>query len=336
MNSGSPKSFKTLDEQCDIIFDKRHLKVPSNKCKKKSIGRLKNELIQKNYFDLVNGLEDVINVSDPKHKYYGDYSLDDLLGLYKLNEDLRQLLLANIGRFEISLKTSIAYHFSRHYPIWNDYRDPSHYKDITRNDLEEVFYARFGYSINYSGDNPRINQRALFPFFVTDNVLRRKLRRKERYMSAYGGCPPLWVAIKILDFGQTHLMFTLLNATVAKEVLADFNLKPVERPEFESVLYVVNWLRNECAHFEMINKSRYHAKYPVDASLIKRLGLRTNRSRRNLNLFQVMCILDSIQEIKISFFNLIKQSRIPSRLKSSYLRSIGYWRQSNWPLPFDF
>lgn len=336
VSSNVPKEFKTLDEQCDIIFRHRHLQMPSTDSKENSIIKLKNELIQKNYFDLVNGLEDIINVSDSKNKYYGSYSLDDLLGLYHLNEKLRQLLLENIGKVEIRLKTSIAYHFSKRYPIWDDYCDPNHYKTVNRNDLSEIFYARFGYSKIYSGDNPRINQRALFPFFVTDSNLKRKIRRKERFMSAYGGRPPLWVAVKILDFGQTHIMFSLLNAEVAKEVLADFGLTPVNRPEFETILYVVNWLRNECAHFEMINKSRYHAKYPVDTALIKRLGLRTNKSRRNLNLFQAMCILDSIQEYKDALFELMNESKIPNRLKSSYLKNIGYWRQCGWSLPIDF
>ncbi|MGN1284432.1 MAG: hypothetical protein ACI4TY_03940, partial [Candidatus Limosilactobacillus intestinavium] len=90
------------------------------------------------------------------------------------------------------------------------------------------------------------------------------------------------------------------------------------------------------AHFEMINKSRYHAKYPVDAAILKRLGLRTNKSRRNLNLFQTMCILNSVQNFENSFFELIDQNQIPSSLKLSYLKSIGYWRQCGWRLPIDF
>lgn len=336
MRSDEPKEFKTLDEQCEIVVNQRHLKLPPNRSREESIRKLKLELIQKNYFDLVNGLDDIINVSDSKNKYYGNYSLDDLLGLYKLNKKLRELLLSEIGKFEIRLKTSIAYHFSERYPLWNAYCDTGNYKMVSVNDREEVFYARFGYSKKYTGSTPHVNQRGLFPFFVTDIKLIRKLRRRERYMSAYGGRPPLWVAIKVLDFGQTHMMFSLLNSKVAQEVLADFNLKPVNRSEFESILYVVNWLRNECAHFEMINKSRYHAKYPVDNKLIKNLYLRTNRSNRNLNLFQSMCILDKVQGIKESFSCLMIQSKIPNSLKESYLKDIGYWRQCDWPLLFDY
>lgn len=228
MRSDEPKEFKTLDEQCEIVVNQRHLKLPPNRSREESIRKLKLELIQKNYFDLVNGLDDIINVSDSKNKYYGNYSLDDLLGLYKLNKKLRELLLSEISKFEIRLKTSIAYHFSERYPLWNAYCDTGNYKMVSVND------------------------------------------------------------------------------------------------------------RNECAHFEMINKSRYHAKYPVNNKLIKNLYLRTNRSNRNLNLFQSMCILDKVQGIKESFSCLMIQSQIPNSLKESYLKDIGYWRQCDWPLPFDY
>ena len=89
MNDDKPKEFKTLNEQCDIILNQRHLQLSSANSKTMSINDLKEELLQKNYFDLINGLEDIINVSDSKNKYYGNYSLEDLLSLYNLNENLR-------------------------------------------------------------------------------------------------------------------------------------------------------------------------------------------------------------------------------------------------------
>lgn len=336
MSSNLPKEFKTLAAQCDILVNQRKLKIPESENREEALSKLKRELIKKNYFDLVNGLEDIINFADSKHKYYGEYSISDLLGLYKLNKELRELLLAEISEFEIRLKTSIAYHFSERYSQWNDYCNTDNYRRVTRNDSNSIFQARYGYSKNYQGDDPRCNQHLIFPFFMTDRRQIQKLKRRERYMSAYGGHPPLWVAIKILDFGQLHIMFSLLNADVAADVLSEFDFRPVSRNKFESVLYVLNWLRNECAHFEMINNSRYHGKVPVDEGLIKELNLRTNRSRRNLNLFQTMCVLNSVQEFKGKFYKLLDSSEIDGRLKQRYLRSIGFWRQCEWNIPIDF
>lgn len=127
-------------------------------------------------------------------------------------------------------------------------------------------------------------------------------------------------------------MFSLLTA----DILSDFNLIPSFRNRFESILYVINWLRNEGAHFEMINKSRYHGKFAIDAGLINELNLRTNRSRRNLNLFQSMCILNSVQEFKLKFSQLLDDSDINEQLKRSYLQAIGFWRQCEWDIPIDF
>ncbi|WP_340850976.1 Abi family protein [Ligilactobacillus salivarius] len=336
MKYNKSKEFKTLSSQCDIIVNKRKLKFPEFVNREESMRRLENELISKNYFDLINGLEDILNSSDSKHKFYGNYSLNQLLQLYKLNKNLRELILSQISEFEIKLKTTIAYHFASRYSNWNDYRKIKNYKKVTKSDSDDIFIATYGYSRRYRGENPQINQKRLFPFFITDKKLIMKLKRKKRYLSAYNGHPPIWVAIKSLDFGQLHTMFTLLNTDVASDVLANFNLKSIDRNKFESILFVINWLRNECAHFEMINNSRYHGKNQLSKELIEDLNLRTAKSRRNLTLFQTMCVLNSVQNFESDFSELISNSDIPQHLKKEYLKSIGYWRQSDWNISIDF
>lgn len=165
MSNNFPKEFKTLTAQCDILVNQRKLKIPESENRDKALSSLKTQLIKKNYFDLVNGLEDMINFADSQHKYYGEYSITDLLELYKLNKKLRELLLAEISEFEIRLKTSIAYHFSGKHSQWNDYYNVNNYRRVTRNDNNDVFQARYGYSKNYQGNDPVCNQRLVFPFF---------------------------------------------------------------------------------------------------------------------------------------------------------------------------
>lgn len=322
-----PKKFKTIDEQYDILVNQRKLKI-ENVADQPDI--IKKELLKKNYFDLVNGLDDIINSSDEINKYYGDYSFDDLFELYNLNKEIRELILSVIGDFEIKLKTSIAYNFSSIYSKWDDYRKTSNYRIVTGNDVADIFFARYGYSKNYVGKQPKVNSYNLFPFFVKDPELIKKFKRRKRYLSAYGGHPPVWVAIKALNFGNLRIMFSLLNADVADKVLSDFDLKLVDRNRFISTLDVINWLRNECAHFEMINKSKYHGKYPLDKELIESLKIRTNKSRRNLNLFQAIYILNDVQELKNKFNALLCNFRIDKLLKEKYLKDIGYWNQCKW------
>lgn len=333
MGKSIPKVFKTISEQCNILIKQRNLNLTNSSGDSMPIRRLKCELIEKNYFDLVNGLDDIINNSPPNYKYYGNYSVYDLLELYDFNKKIRELILSTISEFEIRLKTSIAYHFSNVYSKhWNDYCNKNNYKKVTKNDINELFIAYYGYSKKYNGHSPKPNQKVMFPFFITNEKLIKKLKRKRRYLQAYEGQPPLWVAIKALDFGQLHKMFSLLKNNVAREVLSNFNFKISERNKFESVLYVINWLRNECAHFEMINKSKYHGKYPVDNDLIKDLKLRTSKSGMNLTLFQTMCILDSVQSFKDELHDLFSKNKLPKKIKDGYLKSIGYWEQCGWNL----
>lgn len=253
--------------------------------------------------------------------------------MYDFNKKIRELILSTISEFEIRLKTSIAYHFSYVYSKhWNDYCNKNNYKKVTKNDINELFIAYYGYSKKYDGNFPKPNQKVMFPFFITNKKLIKKLKRKKRYLQAYDRQPPLRVAIKALDFGQLHKMFSLLKNDVAREVLFNFNFKISERNKFESVLYVINWLRNECAHFEMINKSKYHGKYPVDNDLIKDLKLRTSKSGMNLTLFQTMCILDSVQSFKEELHYLFSKNKLQKKIKDEYLKSIGYWEQCGWNL----
>ncbi|WP_283599746.1 Abi family protein [Ligilactobacillus aviarius] len=314
-----PKQFKSLSDQRDILMNKHLLNQKV----------IEDELLKKNYFDLVNGLEDIINTPSQNSKCFSNYTFNDLLGLYELNKEIRELLFSVIGEFEVKLKSSIAYHFSDKYRSWNSYTDPNNYKNVTIDDRYEVFLARFGYSPYFEGSDPVINQYKLFPFFRSNELL-TKFYRKKRYLGAYGGHPPLWVAIKALNFGELHILFSMLQSPIAEEVLNDFNLKLADRNLFESVLDVVNWLRNECAHFEMINNSRYHGKYPLDEKLITKLGIETNKSRMNLNLFSSMQVLDFIQEFKQRFNDLINNFSLSPTLKKKYLMSIGYQVNSGW------
>lgn len=66
-----PKQFKSLSDQRDILMNKHLLNQKV----------IEDELLKKNYFDLVNGLEDIINTSSQNSKCFSDYTFNDLLGL---------------------------------------------------------------------------------------------------------------------------------------------------------------------------------------------------------------------------------------------------------------
>lgn len=157
------KDFKSIEEQCNVIIKERKLKISKFNGEKE----LKKELSEKNYFDLVNGLEDIINTGSG-NKYYGKYDVFDLISLYNLNSDLSLLIFSVIKRFEIKLKTSIAYNFTAEYQNWDCYLDKNNYKLITKNDINEVYLAYNGYSKSYKGSNPKVSKQKILPFFDED------------------------------------------------------------------------------------------------------------------------------------------------------------------------
>lgn len=336
MRLNSPKQFKTLDEQCDIVLNQRHLQIPSGQNELQARVVMKQSLLKYNYFDLINGLEDVINSADPVHKYYGNWTTNDLFRLYELNKKLGYITLMATGQFEIRLKTSIAYHFASKFRDWDAYRNKLNYRKINKDDDKKLFMAYFGYSKKFRGNNPSVNEKRLFPFFVKDKRQIKSFRNRNRIMGTYGGKPPVWVAIKALDFGQLHTMFSMQTSDVAAAVLADFGYQSRDRNLFESILDVTNWLRNETAHFKMINKSRYHSQKPLNLDLVKNLNLRTNNSRKNLNVFPALCILNHEQQIKQNIIQTFNDSAVPVKLQRKYLTEIGYWRQSGWEFAVDF
>lgn len=72
----------------------------------------KGHLLEKNYFDLINGHETLL-LNDPKQppKKYIKKSFENFLKLHDFDRQLSSLILKKISEFETKLKTSIAYHF---------------------------------------------------------------------------------------------------------------------------------------------------------------------------------------------------------------------------------
>lgn len=76
----------------------------------------KKNLLDKNYFNLINGFETLL-LDDPKNppKKYTKKSFDDFFRLYDFDLQFSSLIFKKISEFETKLKTSIAYHFCKNH-----------------------------------------------------------------------------------------------------------------------------------------------------------------------------------------------------------------------------
>lgn len=265
--------------------------------------------------------------SSSSNKDYSELCFDDIFMLYDFNRKMRSLIFSAIGDFEIHLKTSIAYNFCAENNSWNSYMDVNNYRKVDEiHDRYKTFVSVHGYNPKSKSQN--INKKLMLPIF-NESTLITKAKNK-RYINSYSNHPPFWVSIKILDFGQTHTVFTILKRNVAEKVLRDFNLTLSDRNLFDSVLHIINWLRNECGHFEMINNSRYHSRFKIEKTLINNLNLIVNRSRQNLTLFQCLYILNNFRPVENDINKLITNSPVNKDILSRYFKFIGY-KKINFP-----
>ncbi|RUS03291.1 Abi family protein [Bacillus velezensis] len=102
------KEFNTLVNQIRLLKD-RNLII-------KNMKEAKKHLLEKNYFNLINGFETLL-LDDHKKppKNYSNMCFDDFLDLYEFDKKFSSLLFTKISELENKLKSSIAYHFCKNH-----------------------------------------------------------------------------------------------------------------------------------------------------------------------------------------------------------------------------
>lgn len=136
------KKFKTLDQQIELL-EERGLNF-----KDKNLAR--QILLEKNYFDIINGFETLL-LKDPKGKkkeYESGVYFDHFLELYNFDKELNSTVLKAIDVFETRLKSSIAYRFSEFIFAENTSNDPASYMNILMYDNPYSIHNRIDNLVN--------------------------------------------------------------------------------------------------------------------------------------------------------------------------------------------
>ena len=117
------------------------------------------------------------------HQFIAGTSFDDVLNLYIFDRELRLLVLDAIERFEVSLRTQLAYHLSHQYQTAHPHLKP------------EIF------------DNPVI-------YGATLNKLDGDIKRsREEFIKHLNGkyeelMPPIWAVVELMTMGQLSKWFS--------------------------------------------------------------------------------------------------------------------------------
>lgn len=202
----------TVDEQIAILRS-RHM-IIDNEPKAKEI------LLDIGYYRL--GFYWNCFECDDEHTLTEGTKFEDVVSLYYLDVDLRELLLKYIYRIEVHFRTQIVYHVSNQHkdsPTW--FVDP---KVVTS---------------DYIAD---------FDKFYTDKFIKNNrpiFKHHQKYIN--DKYAPAWKTIEFVTFGANLRLFNCLKDTSTKErIAASYNLRNLK--VFINFLNATVYVRNMCSH----------------------------------------------------------------------------------------
>lgn len=215
------KLFLSFDDQIEYLEDKKGLTIPDHEY-------AKSMLKQIGYFGLISGYKTPFKNSTTR-KYLDGVTFEDIVALYKLDENLRELFLKYILQIERHIRSLLSNYFTEKYGESQiHYLDPQNYSSEQR-DRNKVagLIGRLNNLANITTNYPYINHQ----------------RRK------YGNVP-LWVIVNALTLGSLSKFYKLSTPDIRVKVAKNF--KGVTDEQLKQYLTVITKFRNVCAHNERL------------------------------------------------------------------------------------
>lgn len=234
------KIFKTLDEQIQILKAKG-LVIDD-------ILYAKDIILRENYFFLMGYRHLFMDPDKPKQFKEGT-TFNELYSLFYFDRQLRNIMFKNILIIENNCKSIFSYTLSQKYGYKeSDYLRPSNYNQAPE------------------------KQRQV-------NDLLKKMKRQIRvnggqheatkhYINNYGYIP-LWIVVKVLSFGITSELYTIMKLADQKEIAKEFN---VDNENLSVFLPILSNYRNLCAHEDILFEHRTQ-KFIPDNKYHERLNI---------------------------------------------------------------
>ena len=241
VNKMGKKTFKTLDEQIQILKD-RGLVIDD-------VEKAKNILLRENYF-FINGYRHLFMKSSKDNTFIYGTTFEELYAMFVFDRRVRNIFFKNLLIIENNMKSLISYQLSKKYGFKeNEYLNPK----------------------NFSKDPIKIRQ-------VRDvlNKVKRQIRVNGKqhsatmhYITNYGYIP-LWILVKVLSFGIIAELYDILDDSDQREIAKMYG---IEVKTLAIYLSILSNYRNLCAHEDIlydyrtqkvIPDTRYHYLLNID------------------------------------------------------------------------
>lgn len=224
------KIFKTLDEQIQILKSK-NLEIDD-------FEYAKDVILRENYFFLM-GYRHLFLNPDNLRNFKDGANFRELYSLFYFDRQLRNIMFKNILIIENNCKSIFSYILSQKYGY------------------KETDYLRVS---NYNQSPEKIRQ---------VNDLLKKMKRQIRvnggqheatkhYINNYGYIP-LWVVVKVLSFGITSELYTIMKISDQKEIAKEFG---IDNEQLSVFLPILSNYRNLCAHEDILFEHRTQKLIP--------------------------------------------------------------------------
>lgn len=224
------KVFKTIDEQVTILEEKG-LKIEDREI-------TKNILLKENYFFL-SGYRHMFMYQNKDSKFIPGTTFNELYTIFLFDRRIRNVFFKNILVIENNIKSIISYQLSKKYGFKE--RDYLNVENFTRDPMKERQVLDI---IEKMKRQIRVNG--------------QKHSATIHYSTNYGYIP-LWILVKVLSFGITSELYTILKAEDQDEIAEYYNLDSASLGIYLSLL--ANY-RNLCAHEDILYDHRTQKVIP--------------------------------------------------------------------------
>ena len=223
------KTFKTLDEQIDILKSKG-LVI-------EDIDETRNILLRENYFFL-SGYRHLFLDSDGK-RFLDGTTFRELYAMFTFDRQIRNIIFKNILIVENNLKSILAYVMSKNHGFKeNNYLNPNNFvKDSKKKKQINDLIRKMKRQISVNG---------------------KQHSATAHYLINYGYIP-LWVVVKVLSFGIVSELYSILKYE-DQLVIADFY--HVDTETLGIFLALLSNFRNLCAHEDILYDHRTQRSIP--------------------------------------------------------------------------
>lgn len=234
------KIFLTHAEQLEYLIEKKGLTVTD---REKALDMLRSF----GYFALVDGYKAPFKCPDGD-RYRDGTSLDDIVALFKMDENLRELFFKYIMRVELKLRSLLSYYFTeKHGHRQEEYLRRENYIEGSSHDR--------GVFRTVSKLRDLVKERGKFDYI-------------NHYIENYQNVP-LWVLVNALSLGVLVNLYDCQTPDIKAKTADMFSVSP---SDLASMLDVLNRFRNVSAHNERLYSCRsdsdicdtpLHEKYRV-------------------------------------------------------------------------